>query len=577
MGKTTQENPMPDFVKSLHGRDLGHLQIVAEMWGVDLENLEARLALPRLGQSVLNRAAVQEIVDQLPGEARLALEDLQRSEGRLPWQLFTRRYGIVREMGAGRRDRLQPQRNPASPAEMLWYRALVGRAFFDTPSGPEEFAYIPDDLLPLLPSPQEAGKDALGRHATPGERAYLLPASDRLLDHTCTLLAALRLGLQPAEIALSAANWSLPVLTQVAPLTPAALQALCSSAGLLDASGLPLPEPTREFLEAPRAQALAKLVRAWLASSQLNELRLLPGLSAEGEWQNDPLLARQSMLDFLTTVPGAVPGSTSEGERPFWSLGAFVDAVRQEYPDFQRPAGDYDSWYLRDLLSGEFLRGFAHWERIEGGLIRYLVCGPLHWLGVLDLAASGPLADPTTQITAFRYSPWAASLLKGQPPESLPPEEAPLQVRSDARLIVPRLAPRALRYQLARFGVWEKETPDHYQYRLTPASLLRARQQGLTANHLLSLLRRHAPTIAPSLVKAIERWERSGLEARLGTLSVLRLSTPELLQQVRSSRMARFLGEPLGPTAVIVKPGAMDKVLAGLAEMGYLGEIENDV
>lgn len=563
---------MPDFVKSLQGRDLGHLRIVAEMWGVDLENLEARLALPRLGQAVLNRAAVEEIINHLPSEARLALEDLQHSEGRLSWQSFTRRYGIVREMGAGRRDRLQPQRNPASPAEMLWYRALVGRSFFDTPSGPEELAYIPDDLLLLLPSLQSADSQALGRHATPGERTYLLPASGRLLDHACTLLAALRLGLEAEVLLASAANWSLPVAARVAPLTPEALQSLLSSTGLLDSSGLPVPEPTREFLEAPRAEALSRLTRAWLVSTQLNELRLLPGLCAEGEWQNDPLLARQAVLDFLTTVPGSAP----EEERPFWSLNAFVEAVRQKYPDFQRQAGDYDSWYLRDQSSGEFLRGFEHWERIDGGLIRYLVCGPLHWLGILDLAASGPLDDPAAQITAFRYSTWAARLLKGLPPEGLPVEEATIQVRSDARLVVPRLAPRALRYQLARFGIWEKEHPDHYQYRLTPASLLRARQQGLTTNHLLSLLRRHAPTISPSLVKAIEHWERNGLEVRLQTLSVLRLSTPELLQTVRSSRLARFLGEPLGPTAVIVKTGAMDKVLAGLAEMGYLGEIEEE-
>jgi hypothetical protein len=107
-------------------------------------------------------------------------------------------------------------------------------------------------------------------------------------------LAALRLGLEVETIATSAANWSLPVAAQVAPLAPAALQALLSDANLLDANGLPLPEPTREFLEAPRAEALARLMRSWLVSINFNELRLLPGLSAEGEWQNDPLLARQS-------------------------------------------------------------------------------------------------------------------------------------------------------------------------------------------------------------------------------------------------------------------------------------------
>jgi hypothetical protein len=560
---------MPDFIKSLQGRDLGHLRIVAEMWGVILEDQDIRSALQHLELSILNRAAVEEVVIHLPAEARLALEDLARNDGRLSWQLFIRRYGIVREMGAGRRDRQQPQRNPASPAEMLWYRALVGRAFFDTAAGPEEFAFIPDDLLRLLPPPQEPHGDALGRHATPGERLYVLPASDRLLDHACTLLAALRLGMPAEEINIHAALWSLPVTAAIAPLNQPALQNLLACAGLLDTSGIPLPEPTREFLESGGGEAMAKLARGWLAAAAFNELHLLPGLSMEGEWQNDALRARQSVLDFLSTIPGSLEGE----ERPFWSLSALVEAVRQKYPDFQRPAGDYDSWYIRDLASGEFLRGFEHWERIDGGLIRYLICGPLHWLGIFDLAASGPLDDPQAKITAFRYSAWAAKLLKGIPPDGLPAEEAVIQVRSDARLVVPRLSSRPLRYQLTRFGIWEKEAPDHYQYRLTPASLLRARQQGLTTNHLLALLRRHAPTIPPSLVKAIERWERSGLEARLQTLSVLRLSTPELLQAVRSSRAARFLGEPLGPTAIIVKTGAVDKVLAVLAEMGYMGEI----
>jgi hypothetical protein len=54
---------------------------------------------------------------------------------------------------------------------------------------------------------------------------------------------------------------------------------------------------------------------------------------------------------------------------------------------------------------------------------------------------------------------------------------------------------------------------------------------------------------------------------------VLRLSSPEILQELRASRAARFLGDPLGPTTVIVKPGAREKVLAALTEMGYLGEI----
>jgi hypothetical protein len=251
-------------------------------------------------------------------------------------------------------------------------------------------------------------------------------------------------------------------------------------------------------------------------------------------------------------------------------LPAFIAGVRQQQPDFQRPAGDYDSWYIRDTASGEFLRGFAQWEAVEGALLRFMITGPLHWLGICDLAAPTPEAPAL----AFRFSAWAKALLAGQPPEGLPEEQAQLKASSDARLLAPPLLPRAVRYQIARFCEWEKERPEFYQYRLTPASLERARQQGLSVAQLLGLLRRHATALPPSLVKALERWEQQGSAARLERALVLRLASPETLQALRSSRAARFLGEPLGPAAVIVKPGAGEKVLAILAELGFLGELK---
>ncbi len=53
-------------------------------------------------------------------------------------------------MGAGKRDREHPHLKPASTSEVLFYRALIARAFFDTDKGPQEFAYIPDDLFELI-------------------------------------------------------------------------------------------------------------------------------------------------------------------------------------------------------------------------------------------------------------------------------------------------------------------------------------------------------------------------------------------------------------------------------------------
>jgi hypothetical protein len=269
-------------------------------------------------------------------------------------------------------------------------------------------------------------------------------------------------------------------------------------------------------------------------------------------------------LGFLKDIP----------RETWWSLSAFVAAVHQLHPDFQRPAGDYNSWFLRDERTGEFLRGFEHWDDVEGALIRYLITGPLHWLGILDLAA--PEEETDSALTAFRWSRWAPALLRGEPPLELAEETALVHVRSDGRVGIPRLVKRAVRYQVARFCQWVEEVGEEYRYRLTPSSLEFAREQSLEVRHLLALLRNHAETIPPNVLESLNRWEKYGTQARMERVTVLRLGSAELLQTLRQSRAARFLGDPLGPASVVVKPGAQENVLAFLMEMGYLGEESKD-
>jgi len=554
---------MVDLTQSLHSHDLGFLRIAAYLWGIELtppsEGESAqRSAQKQLIAAMLNRELLQEIIAALPTEARKAVDDLIQNEGRLPWSLFVRRYGAVREMGPARRDRENPHLNPASPAEILWYRAIVARAFLDAPGGPQEFAYIPEDLLALLPGKGIAHTRRLGRPATPKERAVDTLANDRILDHTCTILSALRLGLSFDSKEFIASSW-----TSLFPLSPAPniLVSLLTAAGLIDSkNGMPQLETTRHFLEMERGKALALLARAWLHSSTFNELRLIPALRPEGDWQNDPLRARDAILGFLSTVP----------RNTWWSLGAFIDQIKLDQPDFQRPAGDYDSWIIADAGSGDYLRGFAHWDQIDGALVGYMITGPLHWLGVLDLASPGA----GLPVSAFRLSDWSDALLHGAPAEGLPVEDEPLLVSSDARLRLTRLVPRAVRYQVARFTLWERAEEETYSYRITHASLRRAGDQGIQVAHILALLRRHALTVPPNLVKALENWDKHGSEARLERALILRLRSPEMLQALRGSRAARFLGDPLGPTTIIVKPGAWEKVTAILAELGYLVEGE---
>lgn len=609
---------MPSLTQTLPPTDIGFLRIVASLWGLELTASTPAEAAPELAEAMLDAELMEEVITTLPETATLALQNLFGAGGRMVWVQFARRYGDIREMGPGKRDREQPHARPNSAAETLFYRALIGKAFFDTPGGSQEFAYIPDDLLQALefigfegviepepqpqpkteaePAPRPASKavkapapaaptiaepeyadlgepeytdiedpaaegeyesvtlptvsakippvvarptappaaatpGTLGRAATPTEKAHILPATDRVLDDATTLLAALRLGIDP------------PALTAPTPV----LTALLAASRLVSGTNLQ-PEAVKNFLEAPRDQALSALVEAWQASEGFNELRQLPGLAFEGGWENQPLVTREFLLNLLEPIPEGV----------WWSLAAFVRDIKQKYPDFQRPAGDYDTWFIKRKADGVYLRGFNHWEDVDGALVRYFI-QLLYWLGQVDLATAEEGGSPTS----FRLSSFAQNDEKGK-----------IVVASNGRITVERLAPRTARYQIARFTDWETSThPDEYRYRVTTRSLKRAAEQGLKVSQLLGLLAKHSGgQVPPVFVKALQRWETNGTEARVETLTVLKVSKPEVLNELRASKAARFLGEIIGPTTVVLQSGAEAKVMGILAELGLLAE-----
>jgi hypothetical protein len=554
---------MPDLEHTLQGHDLGFLKIVAGAWGIELNAPDAVSALPSVVQKIIDHADFAEIIDALPQDSRNVLQVLVQNEGRLPWATFVRKYGDVRRMGSARRDRERPDLKPSSAAEVLWYRGLIGRAFLNIPpeTEPQEYAYIPEDLLPLLPSLHGETPQPLGRPATPNEAAHPLLADDAILDHACTLLAALRVRMD--EAALSR--------LKLGGIPLEALKGLLRAAHLLDYDDLPSPESTRAFLESPRGKALAQMAQAWMEDKYFNELRLLPGLKFEGEWSNDALHARSSLLELVSQIP----------ENRWWSISAFINAIHDEQPDFQRPAGDYDSWFIRQESSGNFLRGFGSWDDVDGALVRFIITGPLHWLGLVDLATNEPAAADergrVLQPTALRLSRWAAALWHGEPADLPAAEEGGIRTSTDGRLAVTMQTPRALRYQIARFCQWdgekERDGRCEYLYRLTPAALERARAQGLRASQLIGLLRRYNDgPLPPTLVQALERWEASGAQAMVEKVVLLRVTSPEILAALRKTRAARWLGEALNETTVIVRAGAEEQVLNGLMEIGYLAE-----
>ncbi len=553
---------MPDLLHSLLKQDIGHLRIIAEFWGLELDSITADEAREELSASLLDAELATELIDSLSPQADSAIHALVDEDGRIPWAAFTRKYGDIREMGAGKRDRERPHLKPSSTAETLFYRGLLARAFFDTEKGPQEFAYIPDDLLELLnnifyeeieeqkqtpkinSSEVVVQSEALGRPASPGERGRDVFANDSILDEATTFLAASRMGKTIESNGFSYAAGTRLTQEQV-PI----LQSLLTSAKLIK-ENIPQAEAVKTFLECPRSEALKMLQAAWIGSDSFNELHLLPTIVCEGEWKNQSLETREFLLNLLDAIP----------ENKWWSLNAFLRDIKQKYADFQRPAGDYDSWFIKRKADGQYLRGFSYWDQVDGALIKFFITNILHFLGQVDLS----FAEGATEPTAFRISSY----------EGQKEEKGKLAVSSNGRITIPHNAPRVIRYQVSRFCAWDEEKGNgEYKYHITTNSLTKAKEQGLKAEHLLALLTKHTTTgIPPSLIKALKRWEVNGTEARVQTQIILKVSKPEVLEEMRKSKAAKFLGETLSPTTVIVKSGAIQKVMEALTELGILGE-----
>ena len=65
-----------------------------------------------------------------------------------------------------------------------------------------------------------------------------------------------------------------------------------------------------------------------------------------------------------------------------------IDEIKSTEPDFQRPGGDSESGYIRSEREDVYLNGFESWDQVDGALLRFMLTGPLHWLGLAELGRS---------------------------------------------------------------------------------------------------------------------------------------------------------------------------------------------
>lgn len=552
---------MPPLERVLADYDAGLLRRVAELWEVALSPASQKELAHELEQALLNAERVAAMVNALPAEARAALEAVRQAGGRAPLATFSRTHGEVRAMGPARREREQPWVNSPSPAEVLWYRALTAHGFFESGGPAQEYVFIPDDLVKLIPEPPAPPPPPPPGQTAPAPETFTA-AEPWLADDVVTLLAFAQSV--PLKLEGGTHTTKLPASVRHYLRMPEALD-LCFQLALeLNLlTGRPLkPDATqvRPFLEQPRWSQARELAEAWRNSKNWNDLQRLPGLTLEGQdWHNEPVSARAAILKLLAEVPS--------GE--WWDLDSFIAAVKTRLPDFQRPAGDYDSWYIRDAAAGAYLRGFENWEAVDGALVRFYIEGPLKWLGMAEV---GTVREPPLQ--QFRLTPAGDAFLHQQPPPA-EAEAEKIHIGSNGVVRVTINTNAYLRFRVARVTKWLTLTEEAYLYRLTPSSLKRGVKQGVSLQRIAQFLREAAetPGLPPIILAAMQRWGRGGSEAVIKETTVLKLKNAELLETLQHTpRVKELLGQPLGPTTVEVRREDADRLRNLLAELGILAD-----
>lgn len=553
---------MRSLANALQDHELIVLRIMGEWWELDLTGADKAVCVKQLANTLPQLDMEQELM-VLPPEEAAAMQALAAQGGRMPVATFSRQFGEVRMMGPGALEREEPWFDPISTAEALWYRGFLYRGFDETADGMVEFFYIPDELFAIMPNAQPAaaavepppseapsstkGSPALAASNTPDVHTM---AVTEAVDDMTTLLAMAQIG----RLLDGQGERLQPYLYDEDLVRLSLLKTLAVEMGLLRQVGDSY-RPARtavSWLQKSRENQLRDLVEAW-SQSAWNELRHTPSIICEGSgWANDPITARTALLDALTLT------------EDWYQIQDLVAYVKKHDPDFQRPNGNYETWYIRDAETGDYLNGFESWEQVEGALLAYLLRGPLVWLGMAEVGTD-----------LFRLTPRALAWLKDQPLKDND-IAVPLVVNDDATILVPFNADRYQRFQAARIAdPLPVERGKPFAYRITPNSLQAAREQQITPDRVLQFLSKASNRPLPASTKrAIERWAENGTEGRIEQVIVLRVKDREILDKLRQHPKTRpLIGESIGELAAVVAAENWSELCQAAAQLGLLLEL----
>jgi hypothetical protein len=559
---------MTNLFATLSQYDPGMLPTLCEVWGLPSHKLNDDDMIEELCKVMTDPDRTNAVWDTLTEPMQAAIQMIASSDGyRVKSTLFMRLYGDIRKLGRAQIQKEQPHKSNDDVAETLYYRGLVGEGFDNVKGDMIRFVYIPTDLLPALPLHRTAyenledddefpDEDLPSLDAIPEPR-HITPASTAIVDDMTTLLAYLQVYTADIDDNSFTEDSEKAILAQFLDKDPTRLSFILGigvSASLItsqEGKAYPRRTEVRTWLNATRAEQIETLAHAWLGSRFYRDMWHVPGLNPDDSgWSYDAIGARNSVMGLFTEL---VP------EKDWMSITTLISTIKDIEPDFQRPSGDYESWYIRND-DDEYLNGFESWDAVEGALIEYYMVGPMHWLGLMNIG------EDAVQLTAY-----GRAMLQIEDWPQHKEEEYPIEIRDDGMLLAGRRANRFDRFQLARFTDW-RGSGDPFVYALSADSIQRAGAQGIKPEHIQAFIKRQIgdQPIPTSVVKLLSNWQGGATtHTTLETLIVLRTTAPEIMDGIFNNPVyRRYVGVRLGPMACAVRDTHWEEFRAKLGEDG---------
>lgn len=472
----------------------------------------------QLAEELVSPASVHNVREELiedSAEVESALNALVAANGEIPESQFTRDFGVLEIMGEDRLRKEMPWLEARSVSEILYYNGLIGLRIQGLGPEARRVVYMPSDVMAQMPLPSmDEDEVPLAIEPTrPPSDNTLVQMQDLLLNDLGSVLGYvleknLRLqeqALHPEDDAGLTERLLVPPDTPLFQVRKRLLLHITRRLGLLKrvqgAEDGPLltlnGNQVHRFLRLDRNAQRTAMWSAWKDSGQWNDLCQTPTLVCHNEerWKNSPLGTRETFLPLCRSLR---IGS-------WYRVEDLVAAVHDRVPDFQRPGGDYNSWYVWNQTQGAYVRGFENWDLVDGELVRFLLLGPLSWLGTMqqdvDFHTGQPRAVALTRIGAI----WLGADL-----EFPPVAERPLvDFQDDFTLLVPFALSMQLRFRIGRFAMWQASGESHHQYQINQRSLERAMEAGITGDRILEALKGMSRQVPGRLERGIRKYARS--------------------------------------------------------------------